>query len=148
MSNIKDLLIQKDDLLLQVEHQKNYLQYLRGWYKEHIDKRFKDMEPLSFEDYCDGKEKEIIYVVKVTINESNHAILSFNEQIEVVAPSGLRMDQLKQHIESSEFPIESFLKPTTSTLDYVEIKIYDYDLDLIQIKVKEKVQSNETTYHS
>jgi hypothetical protein len=124
----------RNDLLLQVEHQQSYIQYLRGWYSRYID-----TEPVSFEAYCKGAEKEIVYEVKVTINESNHVILGYTDYIEVIAPSGLRMDQLKEYINvASKFSIEERIKPTADTLDYVKVEIYDYDLDLIKIKLKEK----------
>ncbi len=138
MSNMKQIVLENQDLKEENILYKQYTTYLRQWYMEHASPEFEGMEPVCFEEYCMNEGKElVIYTVKVDVTESNHILCSYTDCIDVEAPIHLRMDQLKEYINSSNFSIEERIEPTTDTPDVVEIEIYDFDLELIKINYKE-----------
>jgi hypothetical protein len=139
MSNIKNLIMKYDELKTTVDFYKLYTKYLKTWYREHLDPKYEQLEPMNFNEFCSVEifkhPGTTTYKVRVTINESSHIINDYYDVINVLAPRDLEMHQLKEYIKTdSKYSIEDLVEPTADTKDVVCIEIYDFDLELLEAK--------------
>lgn len=58
MSIIKHVIGERDDLRIENDLYKRYVNYLHSWYKEHAAPEFEGMEPVCFKEFCDNEAAE------------------------------------------------------------------------------------------
>lgn len=58
MSSIKQVIEERDDLRIENDLYKRYINYLRSWYREHAAPEFEGMEPVCFKEFCDNEAAE------------------------------------------------------------------------------------------
>lgn len=116
--------------------QLRYNSFLKQWRKDHEGPKFQGMEPPCFQEWLSNERAEYcVYYVEVTIEDASHSILEYTERINVLAPKGLTMDELKDYINyENPFSIEEEVDPQVDVNDAVNVEVYDYNLTLLEIR--------------
>lgn len=143
MSNIKNVLAERNDLREEVTLYKAYLKYVRAWYRENTTAKEQGAEPEDFQKFVERYNQKAVYVIEVDMLESSHIVCEYDHVIEVTAPIGLTVDQLKEYIKTeSPYPIEDLIDAKVDAPDAVILEIHDFDITLIEVKSKEVSHGN------
>lgn len=106
--------------------------FLQGILKAHA--QFLDTFSVSYESRTDRTLSTCKYMVKVDLTETSHPVSQYTDTIQVEAPIGLSMGQLKNFIKQySPLCIEEFVNPQTDTKEHVAVVIYDFDIQLLEV---------------